>query len=97
MAALDSSRLSNHLGARRRVKSVSDGVLTVQRNGKEEALPFGTCVWATGIAMHPLVRPHLAAARCDTAASLPACLSACLPACLPARLRFRGPTGCSQP
>lgn len=38
------------------VKSVSDGVLTVQRNGKEEALPFGTCVWATGIAMHPLVR-----------------------------------------
>ncbi len=44
------------------MKSVSDGVLTVQRNGKEEALPFGTCVWATGIAMHPLVRhrarPH---------------------------------------
>lgn len=38
-----------------RVKRVDDGVLTVQRNGKEELMPFGTCVWATGVAMHPLV------------------------------------------
>lgn len=37
------------------VKSVSDGELTVQRNGTQEVMPFGTCVWATGIAMHPLV------------------------------------------
>ena len=40
-----------------RVRSVGEGALTVTRNGNktEEKLPFGTCVWATGIAMHPLV------------------------------------------
>ncbi|EFN54551.1 hypothetical protein CHLNCDRAFT_58189 [Chlorella variabilis] len=40
------------------VRSVGEGALTVTRNGNktEEKLPFGTCVWATGIAMHPLVR-----------------------------------------
>ena len=34
---------------------MGEGALTVSRNGEEESLPFGTCVWATGIAMHPLV------------------------------------------
>lgn len=38
-----------------RVKGVSEGQLTVKRNGGEEPLEFGTCVWATGVAMHPLV------------------------------------------
>lgn len=39
------------------VKSVDEGALTVARSGgKEETVPFGTCVWATGVAMHPLVR-----------------------------------------
>ncbi len=40
-----------------RVKRVGPGALTVKRSGEEaeSVLPFGTCVWATGIAMHPLV------------------------------------------
>lgn len=41
----------------RRVKRVGPGALTVKRSGEEaeSVLPFGTCVWATGVAMHPLV------------------------------------------
>ena len=40
-----------------RVKRVGPGALTVKRSGEEaeSVLPFGTCVWATGVAMHPLV------------------------------------------
>lgn len=40
------------------VRNVGEGELTVTRNGNktEEKVPFGTCVWATGVAMHPLVK-----------------------------------------
>ena len=39
------------------MKRVGPGALTVKRSGEEaeSVLPFGTCVWATGVAMHPLV------------------------------------------
>lgn len=40
-----------------RVQSVSeDAVTTVDKDGNITELPFGACVWATGIAMHPLIR-----------------------------------------
>lgn len=49
------------LGAR--VLSVGDGQLEVKSmsTGETRSLAFGTCVWATGVAMHPLV----AALKCD--------------------------------
>jgi hypothetical protein len=40
-----------------RVTSVRDGHVKVQdKAGKEQELQFGACVWATGIAMNPLVK-----------------------------------------
>jgi hypothetical protein len=45
-----------------RVMSVRDGYVTVANKNKEEyEIPFGACVWATGIAMHPLVQELQAA------------------------------------
>ncbi len=35
---------------------MAPGELTVKKGDQELKIPFGTCVWATGIAMHPLVR-----------------------------------------
>ena len=40
-----------------RVASVGDGMVSVINKANEtEDIPFGACVWATGIAMNPLVR-----------------------------------------
>lgn len=41
-----------------RVASVGDGYVTVihKEGDVEEEIPFGACVWATGIAMNPLVK-----------------------------------------
>ena len=40
----------------RRVTEVQDGEVVVEdKEGGRDSVPFGTCVWATGIAMHPLV------------------------------------------
>ena len=41
-----------------RVASVSRNVVTVVDGKKNETcdIPFGACVWATGVAMHPLVK-----------------------------------------
>ncbi|KAI7836386.1 hypothetical protein COHA_009749 [Chlorella ohadii] len=40
-----------------RVKAVQDGRVTVvDKEGSESEIPFGACVWATGVAMHPVVR-----------------------------------------
>lgn len=40
-----------------RVASVRDGYVTVvKKSGEEYEIPFGSCVWATGIAMNPLVK-----------------------------------------
>ncbi|PRW59414.1 type-II calcium-dependent NADH dehydrogenase isoform A [Chlorella sorokiniana] len=40
-----------------RVKAVQDGTVTVvDKEGNESEIPFGACVWATGVAMHPVVR-----------------------------------------
>jgi NADH:ubiquinone reductase (non-electrogenic) len=45
-----------------RVQSVSyDRVTTVDKDGSETEIPFGACVWATGIAMNPLVKDLQAA------------------------------------
>lgn len=45
-----------------RVQSVSyDRVITVDKTGNENEIPFGACVWATGIAMNPLVKDLQAA------------------------------------
>jgi NADH:ubiquinone reductase (non-electrogenic) len=40
-----------------RVASVRDGhVAVVPKSGEEYEIPFGSCVWATGIAMNPLIK-----------------------------------------
>ena len=40
----------------RRVTEVHEGEVEVEhKDGAKERVPFGTCIWATGIAMHPLV------------------------------------------
>ena len=40
-----------------RVGSVRDGyVKVINKQGDEAELPFGACVWATGIAMNPLIK-----------------------------------------
>lgn len=40
-----------------RVTRVDAGEVTVvDKEGGEEALPFGACVWATGVAMNPLIK-----------------------------------------
>lgn len=40
-----------------RVQSVgSEAVTVVDKEGVATELPFGACVWATGIAMHPLIK-----------------------------------------
>ena len=40
-----------------RVTAVHDGAVAVEyKDGSKDTVPFGTCIWATGIAMHPLVR-----------------------------------------
>jgi NADH dehydrogenase FAD-containing subunit len=41
-----------------RVASVSKNCVTVVNSLKNETceIPFGACVWATGVAMHPLIK-----------------------------------------
>ena len=41
-----------------RVASVQRGSVTVTNTltNQTEEIPFGACVWATGVAMHPLVK-----------------------------------------
>jgi NADH:ubiquinone reductase (non-electrogenic) len=40
-----------------RVASVRDGhVAVVPKSGEEYEIAFGSCVWATGIAMNPLIK-----------------------------------------
>jgi NADH:ubiquinone reductase (non-electrogenic) len=40
-----------------RVSSVAEGVVTVvDKAGTKTQIPFGACVWATGVAMNPLVK-----------------------------------------
>lgn len=40
-----------------RVASVDEGLVTVvNKAGETTQIPFGACVWATGIAMHPLMK-----------------------------------------
>ena len=41
-----------------RVASVERGAVTVVDtvSNRTEQIPFGACVWATGVAMHPLVK-----------------------------------------
>ncbi len=40
-----------------RVASVSDGVVKVVNKANETVdVPFGACVWATGVAMNPLIK-----------------------------------------
>ena len=45
------------LPARRcRVTQVRPSAIDVERkDGSRASMPFGTCIWATGIAMHPFV------------------------------------------
>lgn len=40
-----------------RVTRVDAGEVTIiDKDGSETALPFGACVWATGVAMNPLIK-----------------------------------------
>jgi NADH:ubiquinone reductase (non-electrogenic) len=51
------SRSGTELVLNSRVVKVEDGSITVAGpDGQETAIPFGTCVWATGIAKSPLVQ-----------------------------------------
>lgn len=36
------------------VKAVEPDAVVVDKHGKQERIPFGTCIWTTGIRMHPL-------------------------------------------
>ncbi|EIE24243.1 FAD/NAD(P)-binding domain-containing protein [Coccomyxa subellipsoidea C-169] len=37
-----------------RVKAVEPGAVVVQKGKETDRIPFGTCIWTTGIRMHPL-------------------------------------------
>jgi NADH dehydrogenase FAD-containing subunit len=40
-----------------KVSSVAEGLVTVvDKAGNKTQIPFGACVWATGVAMNPLVK-----------------------------------------
>lgn len=40
-----------------RVSAVEDGAVTVvDKEGNTDEIPFGACVWATGVAMNPLIK-----------------------------------------
>jgi hypothetical protein len=73
-----------------RVASVQDGyVRVVNKAGEETEVPFGACVWATGIAMNPLLKslqevlPGQTHFRCAAAAG--------------PRAAGRGAAGCAPP
>jgi NADH dehydrogenase FAD-containing subunit len=70
------------------VASVSKNVVTVVDAKKSETseIPFGACVWATGVAMHPLVKQlqvrdrQAGAATCpDTRSQLTAVCTTAMP------------------
>jgi len=42
------------LHLRKQVKAVEPDAVVVERCGKVDRIPFGTCIWTTGIRMHPL-------------------------------------------
>lgn len=40
-----------------KVKAVNrNSVMVADNSGHERDIPFGACVWATGVAMHPLIK-----------------------------------------
>lgn len=39
-----------------KVQAVSRNAVEVDTNGVKTTIPFGACVWSTGVAMHPLVK-----------------------------------------
>lgn len=39
-----------------KVSSVEKNKVQVDTNGKISTIPFGACVWSTGVAMHPLIK-----------------------------------------
>ena len=39
-----------------KVQSVEKNSVQIDTNGKISTIPFGACVWSTGVAMHPLVK-----------------------------------------
>lgn len=42
-----------------RVSAIDEGQLTITDSaGQQQSIPFGACCWATGVALHPLVK-HL--------------------------------------
>lgn len=58
-----------------RVKGVElDSVTVVDKDGGESSIPFGACVWATGIAMHPVVKLLAGGPRERQRAGAPHCI-----------------------
>lgn len=56
-AAHPTSHTGIELVLNTRVASVrASAVSVVSKSGEEYEIPFGSCVWATGIAMNPLVK-----------------------------------------
>ena len=39
-----------------KVQSVEKNRVQIDTNGKISTIPFGACIWSTGVAMHPLVK-----------------------------------------
>lgn len=39
-----------------KVQSVGKHSVQVDTNGSITTIPFGACVWSTGVAMHPLIK-----------------------------------------
>ena len=46
-----------------KVKAVQRQSVTVSDASGERDIPFGACVWATGVAMHPVIRQASASGR----------------------------------
>jgi NADH:ubiquinone reductase (non-electrogenic) len=50
-----------------RVSQIEDGAIKVtDKEGNESEIEFGVCVWATGIAMNPLVKQLQSKLECQT-------------------------------
>ncbi len=89
----------------RRVTAIHEESIDIElKDGAKQSLPFGTCIWAAGVGMHPLVR---AAGGCCRRSSRgdeqsvrgkllrPACCFCfCLATCAPVEVRRALPAGC---
>lgn len=54
---------------------MKDGTIDIElKDGTKQSLPFGTCIWAAGVGMHPLVRFWVGCSICRGCSLHPALL-----------------------